>query len=130
MKIKTMHAPPGDAIIHQGDLLTSLYFVSRGSLEIVRDESVMAILGKGDIFGENPLVYRHEIGRASCYARALTYCDVHKLTREDLLYVAQLYPEFGDDFKESLQLTYILRDVRMGLEYCYLRLLILFQKLF
>lgn len=115
MKIKTMHAPPGDTIIHTEDLLTSLYFVSRGSIEIVRDDSVMAILGKGDIFGENPLLHRNEIGRSSCNVRALTYCDIHKISREDLLYVAKLYPEFGDDFMESLQLTYILRDVRLNL---------------
>lgn len=54
LKFKTTHAPPGDTLVHRGDVLTSLYFISRGSIEILRDDIVMAILGKFDIFGENP----------------------------------------------------------------------------
>ena len=30
----------------QGDVLVSLYFISRGSIEIVKDDVVLAILGK------------------------------------------------------------------------------------
>uniref|UniRef100_A0A2I3TRS0 Cyclic nucleotide-binding domain-containing protein n=1 Tax=Pan troglodytes TaxID=9598 RepID=A0A2I3TRS0_PANTR len=36
MKFKTTHAPPGDTLVHAGDLLTTLYFISRGSIEILR----------------------------------------------------------------------------------------------
>lgn len=43
--------------MHRGDVLTSLYFISRGSIEILRDDIVMAILGKFDIFGENPCLH-------------------------------------------------------------------------
>ena len=46
MKFKTTHAPPGDTLVHQGDVLVSLYFIARGSIEIVKDDVVMAILGK------------------------------------------------------------------------------------
>ena len=45
MKFKTTHAPPGDTLVHQGDVLVSLYFISRGSIEIVKDDVVLAILG-------------------------------------------------------------------------------------
>ncbi len=44
MKLKTTHAPPGDIITHRGDILTSLYFISRGSIEILKDDNVVAIL--------------------------------------------------------------------------------------
>ena len=50
MKFKTTHAPPGDTLVHQGDVIVSLYFISRGSIEIVKDDVVMAILGKSDLF--------------------------------------------------------------------------------
>jgi hypothetical protein len=30
----------------QGDVLVSLYFISRGSIEIVKDDVVLAILGE------------------------------------------------------------------------------------
>lgn len=35
--------------MHRGDVLTSLYFISRGSIEILKDDIVMAILGNNDI---------------------------------------------------------------------------------
>jgi CRP-like cAMP-binding protein len=46
MKFKTTHAPPGDTLVHQGDVIVSLYFIARGSIEIVKDDVVMAILGE------------------------------------------------------------------------------------
>ena len=45
MRFKTVHAPPGDVLIHYGDVLDSLFFVSRGSIQVVRDDVVIAILG-------------------------------------------------------------------------------------
>lgn len=45
MKFKTTHAPPGDTLVHAGDVLTALYFISRGSIEIMRGDVVVAILG-------------------------------------------------------------------------------------
>lgn len=46
MKFKTTHAPPGDTLVHAGDVLTAIYFISRGSIEILRGDVVVAILGK------------------------------------------------------------------------------------
>ncbi|NWT17909.1 KCNH7 protein, partial [Vireo altiloquus] len=46
MKFKTTHAPPGDTLVHAGDVLTALYFISRGSIEILRGDVVVAILGE------------------------------------------------------------------------------------
>ncbi|KAF7239086.1 Potassium voltage-gated channel subfamily H member 6, partial [Varanus komodoensis] len=49
MKFKTTHAPPGDTLVHYGDVLTTLYFISRGSIEILREDIVVAILGEAGI---------------------------------------------------------------------------------
>lgn len=46
LKFKTTHVPPGDILVHRGDILDALYFVARGSIEILRDDIVMAILGQ------------------------------------------------------------------------------------
>ena len=46
IKFKTTHVPPGDTLVHRGDVLDALYFISRGSIEILKDDVVMAILGK------------------------------------------------------------------------------------
>lgn len=45
MRFKTTHVPPGDTLVHRGDVLTAIYFISRGSIEILRDDIVVAILG-------------------------------------------------------------------------------------
>ena len=66
--------------------------------------------GKDDIFGENPCIYT-TIGKSSCNVRALTYCDLHKIMRDDLLEVLELYPEFAESFSANLEVTFNLRDV-------------------
>ena len=33
-------------------MLTAIYFIARGSIEIVREDRAVAILGKNDTFGE------------------------------------------------------------------------------
>uniref|UniRef100_A0A3Q3M053 Voltage-gated inwardly rectifying potassium channel KCNH2 n=1 Tax=Labrus bergylta TaxID=56723 RepID=A0A3Q3M053_9LABR len=112
MKFKTTHAPPGDTLVHAGDVLTALYFISRGSIEILRGDVVVAILGKNDIFGE-PINLYSRPGKSNADVRALTYCDLHKIFREDVLEVLDMYPEFGDNFWSNLEITFNLRDVSL-----------------
>lgn len=117
MKFKTTHVPPGDTLVHRGDILTALYFVSRGSIEILKDDIVVAILagqaddtkGKDDVFGENICKYS-TVGKSSCNVRALTYCDLHKIHRDDLLEILDMYPEFAEQFVKNLEVTFDLRD--------------------
>uniref|UniRef100_A0A8C8A4B1 Potassium channel, voltage gated eag related subfamily H, member 7 n=1 Tax=Oryzias sinensis TaxID=183150 RepID=A0A8C8A4B1_9TELE len=109
MRFKTTHAPPGDTLVHCGDVLTALYFVSRGSIEILKDDIVMAILGKNDIFGEMIHIYPKP-GKSCADVRALSYCDLHTIQREEILEVLDMYPEFADHFFNNLELTFDLRD--------------------
>uniref|UniRef100_A0A671YD82 Potassium voltage-gated channel, subfamily H (eag-related), member 6a n=1 Tax=Sparus aurata TaxID=8175 RepID=A0A671YD82_SPAAU len=109
MRFKTTHAPPGDTLVHSGDILTAVYFISRGSIEILRDDVVVAILGKNDIFGE-PISLYGRPGKSSSDVRALTYCDLHKILRDDLLEVLDMYPDFADMFWNNLEITFNLRD--------------------
>uniref|UniRef100_A0AAQ6AQ91 Cyclic nucleotide-binding domain-containing protein n=1 Tax=Amphiprion ocellaris TaxID=80972 RepID=A0AAQ6AQ91_AMPOC len=109
MRFKTTHAPPGDTLVHSGDILTAVYFISRGSIEILRDDVVVAILGRNDIFGE-PISLYGRPGKSSADVRALTYCDLHKILRDDLLEVLDMYPDFADMFWNNLEITFNLRD--------------------
>ncbi|KAK3557006.1 hypothetical protein QTP70_022899 [Hemibagrus guttatus] len=109
MRFKTTHAPPGDTLVHGGDVLTALYFLGRGSIEILKDDIVVAILGKNDIFGEMIHLYGKP-GKANADVRALSYCDLHTIEREELLEVLDMYPEFADYFWSNLELTFNLRD--------------------
>ncbi|XP_077398022.1 potassium voltage-gated channel subfamily H member 6a isoform X1 [Festucalex cinctus] len=109
IRFKTTHAPPGDTLVHSGDILTALYFISSGSIEILRDDIVVAILGKNDIFGESVSMYGRP-GKSSADVRALTYCDLHKIQRDDLMEVLDMYPDFADTFWHNLEVTFNLRD--------------------
>ena len=63
MKFKSTHAPPGDTLIHPGDILDAIYFVARGSVEISRDDVVMAILGRWN--------WKHLSNHGICYTLCL-----------------------------------------------------------
>ncbi|XP_034408188.1 potassium voltage-gated channel subfamily H member 7 [Cyclopterus lumpus] len=112
MRFKTTHAPPGDTLVHGGDVLTALYFVSRGSIEILKDDVVVAILGKNDIFGEMIHLFTKP-GKSCADVRALSYCDLHTIQREEILEVLDMYPEFADHFLANLELTFDLRDEKV-----------------
>lgn len=49
-------------------------------------------------------------GKSNADVRALSYCDLHTIQREDLLEVLDKYPEFADYFFNNLELTFNLRD--------------------
>lgn len=44
--IKTSFSAPGEFLIRQGDALQAIYFVCSGSMEVLKDNTVLAILGK------------------------------------------------------------------------------------
>lgn len=49
-------------------------------------------------------------GKSNADVRALSYCDLSTIQREDLLEVIDMYPEFADYFLNNLELTFNLRD--------------------
>lgn len=55
-------------------------------------------------------------GKANADVRALSYCDLHTLEREELLEVLEMYPEFADYFWSNLDLTFNLRDENTKVE--------------
>ena len=53
------------------------------------------------------------MGRSSCDVRAITYCDLHKIERLDLLDVLEIYPDFAQLFEKKFQVTFDLREVNI-----------------
>ena len=43
---------PGDLLYHTGESIDNLCFIVSGSLEVIQDDEVVAILGKNDVFGD------------------------------------------------------------------------------
>ncbi|XP_034531232.1 potassium voltage-gated channel subfamily H member 5 [Notolabrus celidotus] len=108
VEFQTTHCAPGDLIFHAGESVDTLCFVVSGSLEVIQDDEVIAILGKGDVFGD---VFWKEttLAHATANVRALTYCDLHVIRREALLKVLEFYTAFANSFSRNLILTCNLR---------------------
>ncbi|KAM9433158.1 voltage-gated delayed rectifier potassium channel KCNH5 isoform 1-T1 [Salvelinus alpinus] len=107
-EFQTIHCAPGDLIFHAGESVDTLCFVVSGSLEVIQDDEVIAILGKGDVFGD---VFWKEttLAHACANVRALTYCDLHVIKREALHKVLEFYTAFANSFSRNLILTCNLR---------------------
>jgi CRP-like cAMP-binding protein len=123
------HSAPGDMLYHCGESLDMLCFIVSGSLEVIQDDEVLAILsmseffvffkrrkkivwfkGTNDVFGDDFWSKnRDNIGQSAANVRALTYCNLHQIRRERLLEVLDFYHPFSVSFARNMVLTYNLR---------------------
>uniref|UniRef100_A0A3Q3NIE5 Voltage-gated delayed rectifier potassium channel KCNH4 n=1 Tax=Mastacembelus armatus TaxID=205130 RepID=A0A3Q3NIE5_9TELE len=109
--IKTSFCAPGEFLIRQGDALQAIYFVCSGSMEVLKDNTVLAILGRGDLIGSDCLTQEEVIKTNAC-VKALTYCDLQYISLKGLREVLGLYPDYAQKFVTEIQhdLTYNLRE--------------------
>ncbi|KAK2833172.1 hypothetical protein Q5P01_017061 [Channa striata] len=111
LHIKTSFCAPGEYLIRHGDALQANYFVCSGSLEVLKDGMVLAILGKGDLIGAD-FPENNEVIKTNADVKALTYCDLQYISVRALSEVLGLYPEYGSRFSSDIHhnLTYNLRE--------------------
>lgn len=135
LHIKTSFCVPGEYLIRQGDALHANYFVCSGSLEVLKDGMVLAILGwycglfyrrfqnclivtltvtilgKGDLIGSD-LPGTDQVIKTNADVKALTYCDLQYISVRGLREVLELYPEYASVFASDIHnnLTYNLRE--------------------
>uniref|UniRef100_A0A8C1SDM9 Voltage-gated delayed rectifier potassium channel KCNH4 n=1 Tax=Cyprinus carpio TaxID=7962 RepID=A0A8C1SDM9_CYPCA len=111
LHIKTSFCAPGEYLLRQGDALQALFFVCSGSMEVLKDSMVLAILGKGDLIGANMSVDDRVI-KTNADVKALTYCDLQCINLRGLYEVLDLYPEYSHRFVQDIthDLTYNLRE--------------------
>ncbi|XP_035510745.1 potassium voltage-gated channel subfamily H member 4a [Morone saxatilis] len=111
LHIKTSFCAPGEYLIRHGDALQANYFVCSGSLEVLKDGMVLAILGKGDLIGAD-LPENDQVIKTNADVKALTYCDLQYISVRALRDVLGLYPEYGSRFSSDIHhnLTYNLRE--------------------
>ncbi|XP_077997562.1 voltage-gated delayed rectifier potassium channel KCNH8-like [Glandiceps talaboti] len=112
LHIKTSFCAPGEYLIHKGDPLNGLWFLLNGSMEVRRDGMVVAILGKGDLFGCDLSAEMDQVVQSNGDVHALTYCDLQSLSRSGLLEVLGNYPEYASKFTQEIlhDLTYNLQE--------------------
>jgi len=108
VEFETTHNAPGDTIVHKGESIDKINFVVSGSLEVVQDDEVVAILSKGDVFGNtfwnNPDVL--DPVSSECHVRALTYCDLYSIKKDPLTKILEFYKPFAVSFTRKMVLTF------------------------
>jgi CRP/FNR family cyclic AMP-dependent transcriptional regulator len=91
--------PSKTVLIHAGDLPDVLYYITRGSVEVMIEdeegnEMVLAYLNKGQFFGEMGLF--SDSGQRSAWVRTRTHCELAEMT----------YPRFRQIAAESPGLVF------------------------
>uniref|UniRef100_A0A6P7G0B2 Potassium voltage-gated channel subfamily H member 8-like n=1 Tax=Diabrotica virgifera virgifera TaxID=50390 RepID=A0A6P7G0B2_DIAVI len=129
LHIRTNFCAPGEYLIHRGDALSYIYYICNGSMEVVQNNMVVAILGKGDLVGSDINMHlQHSsngpssenqrerstdiVIKSSSDVRALTYCDLKCIHMQGLVDVLRLYPEYQQQFANDIQhdLTFNVRE--------------------
>ncbi|XP_052862355.1 potassium voltage-gated channel subfamily H member 8 [Anopheles cruzii] len=126
LHIKANFCAPGEYLIHKGDALSYIYYICNGSMEVMQNNMVVAILGKGDLVGCDISIHllhgnqgnsgntgsQDTIVKSSGDVKALTYCDLKSIHLGGLVEVLRLYPEYQQEFANDIQhdLTYNLRE--------------------
>ena len=88
---------PDDYIIRQGEYGDCMYFLSNGDVEVLVNGTRVNTLGQGSPFGETALIQGE---KRNASIRALTYCDVYKLSKADLDVLRARYPDFDAEVKK------------------------------
>jgi len=90
---------PNDYIVRAGEIGRDMYFISKGSVAVLSaDESVTyATLTAGQFFGEISLLLSMP---RTATIRALEFCDLYQLNKDQFDHVLDHYPEFKDSIQE------------------------------
>lgn len=102
LAMKPLVFMPGDYVYHAGESGRDMYFISKGTIEVVSKDGaqIYATLTDGDFFGEIALVL-NEPRTAS--VRALTFCDLYRLDKEMFQHVLLHHPEIGAQITSKAQ---------------------------
>jgi NADH dehydrogenase len=99
--IRNQHFEPGDMIFRQGDLGDSVYVIEEGECEVLCEQKgereLLAILGRGEYFGETALLSDRT---RNATIRARTAMNVLIIPKVDFNKLRQSFPVFRDVFTD------------------------------
>ena len=98
LRLRPQVFSPGDFVCKKGDIGRDMFIIKEGELEAVSEDlkTRFAILKTGSVLGELSIL---EIpgsiagNRRSCNVRSIGYCDLFRLSKEDLTQVLEDYPD-------------------------------------
>jgi hypothetical protein len=94
LELRPLIFTPGDYIFRAGDLGRHMYFISRGTVEVLAAarQSLLATLTDGDFFGEIALLWSEQ---RTASIRAVDYCDLYALDKDTFERILGHYPDFA-----------------------------------
>lgn len=95
LELQAVVCPPGEYVIRSGDVGRDMYFISRGTVEVVtrgQGQEVVRTMTGGDFFGEIALFFDRP---RSASVRAVEYCDLFRLDKGMFERVLSRYPEIA-----------------------------------
>lgn len=93
------HFECGEYVFYEGDFGDKVYFVVNGEVEIVKDEDVVAVLSKGDCFGEIALI---SDSPRTASVRASTPVDVVTVSRSAFKQMITHMPGVRESMEEIM----------------------------
>jgi len=93
LELRPIVMTPGDYVFRAGQFGRHMYFISRGTMEVISADgkTIMNTLIDGDFFGEIALLFSQP---RSASVRAVDYCDLYTLDKETFDRVLTRYPDF------------------------------------
>jgi voltage-gated potassium channel len=98
MALEPTIVTPGGFAVREGEMANGIYFISRGSVEVLSDNGATShgTLEDGDYFGDLSLLLGE---RRTASAKALTYCDLLVLPKREFERIKRDYDEFRQALK-------------------------------
>lgn len=91
---------PGDFVFQAGEIGRHIYFIGRGTVEIIASDgqSVLNTLTDGAFFGELALLLQRP---RSASVRAIDFCDLYSLDKETFERILAYFPDFSAHIQEE-----------------------------
>ena len=100
LQLKPVVTIPGEEIFRHGEVVEAMYFIHRGTAEILAANGNLIVnLHDGQFFGEMALLNK---GPRSATARSVSYCDLFLLERKAFEKVLERHPQFEANMRDTM----------------------------
>ena len=98
-QLKPMAFMKGDLIFREGDVPHNMYFIAKGSVDIINEDSgqILTTLHEGSFFGEMALINDN---LRSATAKAKTFCDVYTLGKDAFEEILEHHQTFARSIRQ------------------------------
>eukprot|EP01012_Entosiphon_sulcatum_P048214 TRINITY_DN6647_c0_g1_i1.p1 TRINITY_DN6647_c0_g1~~TRINITY_DN6647_c0_g1_i1.p1 ORF type:complete len:796 (+),score=107.74 TRINITY_DN6647_c0_g1_i1:66-2453(+) len=99
--LKSVVVEPEEPIIKQGEIGREMFFITHGYADVIAgDGKIITTLKRGGFFGEVALLRESPVRTAT--VKALTYCDLFRLDKQDFDVIVSDFPDLREHIEEAM----------------------------